>query len=69
MLVAEIHPAWLRPVGDRYVSHPHLRIALIQLMDDKEHVYVVTDQALPFDMASARRQVENWRTKDAATEE
>ncbi len=68
MPVAQIRPSWSRPIGDRYVSHPDMRFAMIQLMDDPANVYVVTDQALPFDIESARRMVNEWRIKDAAPE-
>jgi hypothetical protein len=69
MPVNDIRPAWSNPLGDRYVSHADLRFALIQLMDDPGHVYVVTDQCLPAGIVHARDMVAQWREANAINEE
>lgn len=69
MPVKHVRPAWETPLADRYVSHPDLSFALIQLMDDPESVYVVQDQALPVGMANAREIVSKWREANATQED
>jgi hypothetical protein len=68
MPVNHVRPAWASPVGDRYVSHPDLSFALIQLMDDPEGIYVVQDQTLPVGIVSARDMVARWREANATEE-
>lgn len=66
---AQMRPGWANPQGDRFQSHPTLRFAIIQLMDDEDHVYVVTDQALPAGIGDARDMIIAWRVARAAAEE
>jgi hypothetical protein len=68
MAVNDIRPSWSNPLGDRYVSHPDLRFALIQLMDDPNYIYVVTDQVLPAGIVHARDMVAEWRQTNGTTE-
>jgi hypothetical protein len=62
-----VRPDWSDPKGVRYVSHPRLRVAMIQLLDDPDKVYVVTDQALPRSIADAIEIVEKWRIASATS--
>lgn len=59
--VMDIIPMWSQVVGDRYVSHPALRTAIIQLLDDPGHVYAIADEMLPDSIVSARKIVARWR--------
>lgn len=59
--VSEIKPEWSTCSGDRYVSHPQLRTAMIQLLDSPEKIYVVSDQTLPRSVEEAKNLVRDWR--------
>lgn len=59
--VMDIIPMWTQVAGDRYVSHPALRTAIVQLLDDPDHVYAVADEMLPDSIESARKIVAKWR--------
>ncbi len=48
-------------MADRYMSHPFMGRAIVQLTDDPDHVYVMTDQALPRSAPEARQIVTAWR--------
>lgn len=65
--VLDIMPAWGIPKGDRYVSHPAVRTAMIQVMTDPTVVYVISDQKLPESIAEAVGMVEQWKVEDART--
>lgn len=67
--VGDIIPMWSQVIGDRYVSHPVLRTAIIQLLDDPGHVYAVADEVLPDSMESARKLVQKWRDDNEAPDE
>jgi hypothetical protein len=54
-------PTWQFPVADRYVSHHFMGRAIVQLTDDPDHVYVISDQALPRSVPDARQIVTEWR--------
>jgi len=65
--VNEIMPAWQTPKADRYVSHPSLRTAMIQMLAEPASLYVVTDQKLPTSIAEARSMVMQWNQSNEAT--
>jgi hypothetical protein len=58
-----IKPPWTTRPADRYLSHPHLNIAIIQTLFDPEFVYVVTEQVLPISVLDAVSMVVQWRTE------
>lgn len=66
---AQIIPKWQTPKGDRYMSHPSCRTAVIQTMTDPEFVYVVSDGRLPETMTEAHAIVEQWRTEHGTTQD
>lgn len=65
--ISEIMPAWQTPKADRYVSHPSLRTAMIQVLAEPASIYVVTDQKLPVSVAEARAMVSKWNETNEAT--
>jgi hypothetical protein len=67
--VLTIRPEWGDPKGNRYQSLPALRIAFIQLLEEPEFVYIVTDQALPESVAGAVGMVQQWRISQDAAED
>jgi hypothetical protein len=66
--VLEIKPSWQRCAGDRYIAHPSLRTAFVQVMSDPKTIYVITDQKLPSNVREAISMVEQWRADHEATE-
>lgn len=67
--VMDIRPSWEDPKGNRYVSHPSLRMAIIQVLDDPEFIYVVSDQVLPTSSEGAVTMVTKWREANATADE
>lgn len=67
--VMEIRPSWEDPKGNRYVSHPALRMAIIQVTDDPEYIYVVTEQMLPTSTDGAVTMVTKWKEANATADE
>ena len=64
---SDIKPNWPRPTSHmttRYLSHPDLRLAFIQVADEPELVYVVSDEPLPETVGEAIAMVEKWRDKN-----
>lgn len=67
--VLQIRPNWDAPQGDRYESHPILRVAIIQIMLEPDYVYVVSDQMLPGSVEEARDMVVQWQVANETREE
>jgi hypothetical protein len=67
-ITRQIIPEWQTPRGDRYMSHPSCRTAMIQLLAEPEFVYVVSDDRLPESVIEARAMVEQWRTDHEAAQ-
>lgn len=67
--VRDIIPEWSICRGDRYMSHPSLRTAMIQLMDEPETIYCVSDETLPMSIEHARQIVRSWREANETTPE
>jgi hypothetical protein len=65
--IRKIIPDWSICHGDRYVSHPSLRTAMIQLMDEPETVYCISDETLPMSVEHARQIVYRWREAHETT--
>jgi hypothetical protein len=64
---ANIRPDWFDFPEDRYLSHPSLRVAFIQIRDDPAMVYVASDQKLPETWNEAAEMVAAWRSENAPT--
>lgn len=65
-----VRPTWANPVTNmrvRYLSHPDLRLAFIQTIDDPEFVYVVSDQVLPVSLDEAHAVAAQWRVDNGQT--
>jgi hypothetical protein len=59
-----IRPTWVNPASNmtiRYLSHPTLRLAFIQVVNEPTMVYVVSDEPLPGSFVEAEAVVEQWR--------
>lgn len=67
--VTRVKPEWEVCSGDRYMSHPGLRVAFIQLMDSPEKIYCVSDQALPRSLQDAVEMITSWRIACDTNEE
>lgn len=68
--VGKIMPTWSNCIADRYVSHPiEMRVAIIQMVDEPESVYCVSDEMLPNSIATAREIVRKFRDAEARSEE
>lgn len=52
---------WARHPEDRYVAHPPLRLAFVQLLAEPAVIYVVSDQPLPETFERAVVAIEEWR--------
>ena len=66
----QVRPTWGRPAANmtvRYLAHPDLRLAFIQVIDEPEHVFVVSDQPLPASLEAAILVVEQWRSENGQT--
>ena len=61
MDVNAVIPSWGALPANRYMSHPSLRTAVIQMLDEPGVVYVVSDEALPRDNEEAKAMVIKWR--------
>ncbi len=58
-----ILPNWLDAPADRYLAHPDIQAATIQVTDDPRYVYIMTGEPVPTSVADARRIVAEWREK------
>jgi hypothetical protein len=58
-----IKPGWTTRPADRYTSTPKFRLAIVQLLEDPEFVYIIADQTLPVSVADALAMVEVWRAQ------
>jgi len=67
--VREIKPTWEADPANRFVAHDecnllaydHLRIAFVQIKDEPDVVYVITEQELPKSIDHAIQVVSEWR--------
>lgn len=62
-----IRPTWANPSSAmtvRYVAHPTLRLAFVQVVSDSEYVYVVSDETLPGSLDEAAAVVTRWRMEN-----
>ena len=64
----ELLPHWLDKPQNRYRSHPSLRVAFIQRLDEPETIFVVNDQALPQSTAEAMEMIDKWREANETAE-
>ena len=64
--VSLIRPTWAMKSATRYVSHPDLRFALIQL-EGETVVYCVTEQKLPESLQEAVEMITAWKVENAGT--
>lgn len=63
---SKVRPTWANPSSHmtvRYVAHPSLRLAFVQVADEPMHVYVVSDEPLPGSFDEAVAVVAKWRTE------
>ena len=68
---AEIRPPWTRfsaGMRIRYLSHPALKVAFIQSVDEVGMVYVVSDDRLPETLDEAAAIVAAWREENGRSE-
>jgi len=56
----EIIPGWESRPADRYLAHPDLQAATIQLAADPAHVYVVTGAKVPETIGEAMAMAGEW---------
>lgn len=59
----DIKPLWMVKPANRYESHPALRTAAIQCLDDPGAVYIVYDQKLPVSIPDALAMIVQWRKR------
>jgi len=64
-----ILPHWLDHPTNRYRSHPSLRVAFIQRLDEPETIFVVSEQALPQSTAEAMEMIDKWREANETAED
>ncbi len=66
----QCRPTWGNPATGmtaRYVTHPDLRLAFIQIVGEPGSVYVVSDEPLPASIVEAVAVVEKWRSEHGPT--
>lgn len=59
-----IMPTWSTQGGTRWLSHPDLRVAMVQLQDEPDWIYVISDEALPPTLERAVAVVIHWRASN-----
>jgi len=67
-LTADIRPTWVGPPSNmrvRYLSHPDLRLAFIQAVEEPDTVYIVSDEPLPETLDEAVAVITKWRVDHA----
>lgn len=57
---SDVMPGWNDPKGNRYMSTPSCRTAIVQKKDAPAFIYVITDEALPIGIDEAIAMVDAW---------
>jgi len=62
----EIHPTWAAKPARRMKLHPTLRLAFVQIVEDPEMIFVISDEPLPETLNAAVAAIMAWRSQNEA---